>query len=317
MIRRAKAGDPYALGALPSPHDDRDLVFSTAGAAGAPPSVTHPSVGKIPVRNQQGSTCVGNSIALAMQYLEHAETGQLIPIDGELINGRVVGRQFGEGAPMVPRDGLDDVLNHGAAAFMGQGGTALFFPKAYARVDHLNPDAVKAAITAPSTMLSAAIWLTSNFGGPSFTGKDYIHDTPGEKSWGYHEVTWVGYTDQGVIIQNSWGDDWGDHGLARLAWDWVAARVGELWAITDNLDNVGGRVNEWYAPTEPNAGRAVRKGKSQAVYRITTGGREWVQSPALAKQWGINLTTGVQSLPPTDKVWNLPVIGPDAPVQYQ
>jgi hypothetical protein len=47
---------------------------------------------------------------------------------------------------------------------------------------------------------------------------------------GYHEVLALGYDQVGLVIQNSWGDQWGYHGLGRLSWrvvqkDVVAAHV--------------------------------------------------------------------------------------------
>lgn len=313
LLAQGKAGNLYALGALPSPIDTRDHVLAPR-AVQVPASYTHPAVGKVPVRNQQGSTCVGNSIATAMSLMEYAETSKVIPFSGELINARCVGKTSGEGAAMFPRDGLQDVLDHGSAAFMGDQGIALFFPKAYAAVDHTDVNAVKAALSTPGTVITAACWLLSNMGAGG--GKTYAPDIPGQQPDGYHELTFVGYDDNGVLFQNSWGHAWGDNGFGRFAWDYVVARVGEMWAVTDNADTTGGRVNAWYAPTEPNTGRAVRKGTSQAVYLLESGGRIWVQSLAQAKQMGIDMSK-IQSLPPTDKVWNTPVIGPDAPVQYQ
>lgn len=43
------------------------------------------------------------------------------------------------------------------------------------------------------------------------------------RSEGYpsHEVTIVGYTSQGVTIENSWGTNWGDGGFATLPWSFI------------------------------------------------------------------------------------------------
>lgn len=37
----------------------------------------------------------------------------------------------------------------------------------------------------------------------------------------------LGYDDQGVTVENSWGDNWGNKGFAKLDWNWVNARVNE------------------------------------------------------------------------------------------
>jgi hypothetical protein len=322
---KAKHGDLYALGAIPSKIDLRDKGIPKAGAGALPATFTHPAVKKVPVRSQQGNTCVGNSIATAMEMLEYVETGQVLGFSGELMNARVVARQYGQGAAAVPRDILQDVYDHGAALVRGSD-VSLYFPAAYAAVDFHSPDAVKAAMSTPGTVLTACMWLISNFGGPQGrpdpgghtmpTGTDFVPDIPGEQPWAYHEITFVGYEDRGILYQNSWDSWWGDHGFGRMGWDHLAARCGELWAVTNSVDTTGGLVLAWAAPDEPAAGRAVRKGTSAAVYLVEQGGRIWVQSLAMAKQMGVDMSK-VASLPPTDAVWNTPVIGLDAPLRYQ
>lgn len=39
---------------------------------------------------------------------------------------------------------------------------------------------------------------------------------------GFHEVLVVGYNSRGVVIENSWGTSWGDHGYATLDWGYVS-----------------------------------------------------------------------------------------------
>jgi hypothetical protein len=47
---------------------------------------------------------------------------------------------------------------------------------------------------------------------------------------GWHAVTVLGYDAQGVTIENSWGDYWGDRGFAKLGWDFVEKYVREAYA---------------------------------------------------------------------------------------
>ncbi|MCU1670189.1 MAG: hypothetical protein JWP40_3116 [Blastococcus sp.] len=47
---------------------------------------------------------------------------------------------------------------------------------------------------------------------------------------GYHAVTVLGYTPQGVQIENSWSQWWGDNGFATLSWDFVQAQAFEAHA---------------------------------------------------------------------------------------
>lgn len=302
-----RSGDLYALGAKPSGVRPKDYVADLRAPAAAPPRFTHAAVGKVPVHSQQGGTCVGNAIADCMTYLEYSETNDVVPFDGEALNMRVVGKDYGEGAAASPHDVLDDVTKHGA-----QGQRGLYFPKGYAWVDWNDREALKAALSSPGVVVTAAIWLQQNFGMEN--GKAYapFHD---EEPWGYHEIHLVGYDDQGVLVQNSWGTWWGDGGFCRLSWDYVAHRFGECWAITDNPDTLKDGFVKTIDYGSGNE-RAVKHKdlptrKRPAVYLVKSNGRIWITDPFQAKRFGVNLYQ-VEQLDDTDPVWALPVIGPDA-----
>ncbi|WP_043263058.1 C1 family peptidase [Streptomyces sp. CT34] len=55
--------------------------------------------------------------------------------------------------------------------------------------------------------------------------------TAGEPFAGGHEITIVGYNNQGVRVENSWGTNWGDRGFVNLSWDFLASRVREANAV--------------------------------------------------------------------------------------
>lgn len=311
-------GDLYALGVKPSPIDLKDYVFAPP-KPGALATFTHKAARQVPVRNQQGGTCVGNSISTVMQYLEFEETNKVIPFNGELINARVVGRDYGQGAAMYAKDGLEDVRLHGALSDVGDQGFTLYFPAGYALVDHTDPEAVKQAISTPGVVVTFAVWLISTFDNHAdshgqlvtYDGKTYIQDVPGENPYALHEITACGYTDQGAIFQNSWGDGYGYGGFGRLTWDYLAKRGQEAWAVTNASDTVKeGMVKVYTPPTEPSRGRAVRKAGDPAVWLVLTGGRVWIQNRTMAAQMGVDLTKVVNLLP-TDAVWNMPVTGPE------
>lgn len=60
------------------------------------------------------------------------------------------------------------------------------------------------------------------------TARDYSYfPEDGERPDGSHEVTIVGYTSQGVRVENSWGTGWGDGGFVNLSWDYLT------WAALD------------------------------------------------------------------------------------
>lgn len=311
IFEEMKNGNPFASGVIPSPLSTKD--WTVPAAPGAVETFTHPAVRKIPVRSQQGGTCVGNSITTAMTYLQYVEKNEAINFSGEELNARVIGRNFvGDG--IWPRDGLDEAMKRGLPADKG-----IYFPAGYAQVDQRNVDAIKSAMSTPKTMLTGSFWFYGfGSGEPGFGEQPNVYYDPKirpENNKGYHQMTLVAYDSQGVTIQNSWGVEWGVGGFAKLSWNYIINDCGELWAITDSPDTAGGYVQTYVPPTQTKF-RACRMVGTQAVYAIYENGRIWVQSLADAKYMGIDMSK-VQDLPRTDLVWSLPVIGPDAALIYR
>ncbi|ATL68216.1 C1 family peptidase [Nocardia terpenica] len=56
--------------------------------------------------------------------------------------------------------------------------------------------------------------------------------SPGEKTVGGHEVTIVGYDQNGVTVENSWGSNWGNSGYFTAPWSFItSADVNEVHAM--------------------------------------------------------------------------------------
>ncbi|MFI1742616.1 C1 family peptidase [Streptomyces sioyaensis] len=62
---------------------------------------------------------------------------------------------------------------------------------------------------------------------------DYSYQPGGDEDpvLGGHEITIVGYNNQGVRVENSWGGNWGDGGYVNLSWDFLSSQVQEANAI--------------------------------------------------------------------------------------
>lgn len=64
-------------------------------------------------------------------------------------------------------------------------------------------------------MMVTKEWYYCNRNKTTISGKDPTTNTP----LGGHAVLCCGYNPDGIIIQNSWGEDWGSYGFALVTWD--------------------------------------------------------------------------------------------------
>lgn len=70
------------------------------------------------------------------------------------------------------------------------------------------------------------------------TAQDYSYTDPsGEQPLGGHEITIVGYTSQGVTIENSWGSGWGDNGYANLSWNFLEGAAQDAHSVGKLVTN--------------------------------------------------------------------------------
>ncbi|PWJ46433.1 Papain family cysteine protease [Quadrisphaera granulorum] len=85
-------------------------------------------------------------------------------------------------------------------------------------------------------------------------------EIPGTRSRGNHDVQVLGYDSTGVLIQNSWGTNWGNQGRAWLDWDFVTQY--SLGAVT--LGSIEPPVTQT-APSAPQSVTATRPSASTAT----------------------------------------------------
>ncbi|MBB2890624.1 C1 family peptidase [Flexivirga oryzae] len=70
--------------------------------------------------------------------------------------------------------------------------------------------------------LPVAIGFTVRSSFEDLDAGNYNYDpSPGESNLGGHEVTIVGYNQNGVEIENSWGSNWGNQGYFTAPWSWL------------------------------------------------------------------------------------------------
>lgn len=98
----------------------------------------------------------------------------------------------------------------------------------YYRVDAASIVEMQAAINEIGAVFASAGvhdgWsLDKTAGKPTFANLPLIHYQPGSHPSGGHAFALVGFNEQGFVIQNSWGQDWGLRGFAILTYeDWLA-----------------------------------------------------------------------------------------------
>ncbi|MCL2781970.1 MAG: hypothetical protein FWD74_10900, partial [Actinomycetia bacterium] len=71
--------------------------------------------------------------------------------------------------------------------------------------------------------------------------------------WGNHAVLALAYDANGLIIENSWGTDWGDNGYARLSWNVVQHDVLEAYVVTGYSAAASSPVMKLWQPTTSTA----------------------------------------------------------------
>ncbi|MBL9207929.1 MAG: C1 family peptidase [Opitutaceae bacterium] len=113
--------------------------------------------------------------------------------------------------------------------------------------------------------------------------------TTKQKQVGGHAFALVGYTPEGLIVQNSWGTSWGMGGFALLTWaDWVTHAM-DAWVAT-----LGAAFS---FPSQLGVGKA--KGKGTVNRPIPVSRRYRYESSSLDGPVGIgNLATANPRVPP-------------------
>jgi hypothetical protein len=86
--------------------------------------------------------------------------------------------------------------------------------------------------------------------------------SPGTKSVGGHAFALVGYTSHGIIVQNSWGANWGWHGFALLTWpDWIANAM-DAWVAT---------LGAPFSPPPPSSPKKEASPSASRSFRYLSG----------------------------------------------
>lgn len=225
----------YGLGCLKDEYDPRDYVFNEepAGAVSYPVGF---QLEPMPIKNQQTiSSCVAHACATIKEIQEYYETGIKKQFSvGWLYGYRLPNHYQGEG--MYAKDALAMLVNYGNVLY-NDFPENFEYSKIKTLVNNRKTDCLAKAKQyrtnsyAVVSTTSAAKNAIYNLHTPllitidvyeSFYDIDHSGIVP-NKSGGYagsHALVIVGWTKIGnteyYVVQNSWGEDWGDNGYCYI-----------------------------------------------------------------------------------------------------
>lgn len=224
----------YKLLDKPSPVDERDFVAETIYSDEGELPETLDLRDALPHVRDQGSqgTCSAQTAACMKEWQERKDVGFKDHMSPQFIyNNRV--NQNSEG--MYPRDTMK-ILNKIGSVYEEQypywsnkefndellNLASRYKIKGYAKISTI--DGLKKALVKNGPCYFAC--NVYNYGTWMWKPRQ------GDVQLGGHAMTVVGYNEEGFIIRNSWGDDWGTDGYTVFPYDhWGLHR--EIWTTID------------------------------------------------------------------------------------
>lgn len=243
-----------ATGALPSPKDDRDYPVTASRAAGR---LDIPSKHICPLQTvkDQGSVgaCVAFSLSSVIESLMYKDRGYAIPISPGYIYLNM-GPDDYKGYGRYPREVLKRLQKVGCVPHREFYHLSEATTTSCPSIKDCNPrfqignyyciytpEQAKQFIANEDTYISITVHCNTGLACSKYNGEYIIEALPnvqvGKSS---HQVCIVGYDDNFVasggskgafLIQNSWGDGWGDAGYAWLLYKDYYTFVIEAWGI--------------------------------------------------------------------------------------
>lgn len=232
----------HTFGMIPSPPDERDYPLSKAVAYAAAP-ISDICVRFIPTPVNQGatSTCAAVTLAGIIEAAEYKQRGIETPVSIKYLYGnRPEGTYLGEG--MVPRELLQTATRFGTPRRELLPGLSDFPASKAAITPALDgegiPNRIRGYVRLSSLQdiydylrlydlpVFLGVMVYESFMAP---GPDGMIPAPAGALLGGHAMRCAGIRDGRVIVQNSWGEDWGDGGFAFI--DLSQHRGWEAWGV--------------------------------------------------------------------------------------
>ena len=240
----------HSYGAMLGPHDERDYKAREHIAMGVRPEEYYPPE-YAPVLHQGSiGSCVAHAITTLKWYQEYYERKSWSKFSTDFIyHNRNLDDYQGEG--MFVTQASSHLCKEGVCYF-DELPSNTAYPNAYvtAQINKLKSSAIKnknlkyvrcetkeEICEAIFQYKGAIVSINVRTSFDSFylrkSLKDAILPQPNEdeETRGGHAICAIGYTKDGIIIQNSWGRNWGYNGLAILPWGYTP--LYNVYAIVD------------------------------------------------------------------------------------
>ena len=243
--------EQHGFGAIPSPPDIRDYVLSAPNlnTSNLPATYLNPPI-KI---KDQGthSTCVAHSLASLIEFHNMKDAKNYTRFSTDFIYGcRVDSDYFGEG--MYLRDGLKVIQKYGDVEYSllpGNTNTPQACSKVNDNFDQLKTQAFPNRISTYYKINSLEELKYSLYHyGPVAAGMKWFDGSKVDLNGIYqynptdqfcgHAVLILGWDEENIIVQNSWGILFGKKGLFYVPFDKVDEVFKEMYGVTDDITNI-------------------------------------------------------------------------------
>ena len=203
------------LGCIPSKMDGSERIFNVEEEVTLPSYYSY--VDTLPSVLDQGSEqiCVPCTVSSYLNWRENLRVGSIK--DNGVSLYEIYRSRTNNGEGMTYKDALSYLRKKGVKSDVGR-----LYIKQYGRV-------------MSSMMLKYAIIMNGPcFGAlPVFSERDkFWKKTYGDIFMGYHAIAIVGYDEEGFIIRNSWGDNFGDSGYVTIPYNDFNELL-EIWTVIE------------------------------------------------------------------------------------
>lgn len=177
--------------------------------------------------------------------------------------------------------------------------------------DDRSPDHLKALLLASGAATLGVVSTGSFVNPPPSGGLPVIRPLSSDVGGQGHDCVAVGFTDAGVVVQNSYGLGWGCRGRAVLSWEWLGLYCDTFQRLRVDDYPIDGATK---APLPVKEFRMLLAQRTPAspVFAFLGGVRVWIWSRTVLPTQGLSMTD-VKVVDASDPIWTLPIVGKQPP----